>query len=355
MNVMIDWVTCIIKCNHLDKINSGHVVSVDKDGSIEWQKEKILPVVGSYDSKLYIVTDYLGAYDSPTIKLSGNPVKFFQGHNIFGSCDLVGLVANLMDSISKRKELGLIPTKTDRESWVSGDFMLTRVDVTTSYMLSSLADVKAWLRAAEKHSYMKHRGRGLMQNGTLYFGKNSRRWSLKCYSKGDEIKAKGHELPLALQTEELESFADKLLRVEVVIRGMELKRLGLHLASEWLSTDIMGLHQSFIKNLNLSDNYMLTDIDLEQLPTRLKGVYALWEQGNDLRQIYSKSAFYRYRTALLKYGIDISTLSEKTDNVVPLIRVLEAKPASIPAWAYSKGFYFQPDRNKVLSHLRMVE
>ncbi|WP_223930817.1 phage/plasmid replication domain-containing protein, partial [Aeromonas caviae] len=33
---------------------------------------------------------------------------------------------------------------------------------------------------------------------TLYYGKHSRRWSLKFYSKGEELSAKGHQLPLTI-------------------------------------------------------------------------------------------------------------------------------------------------------------
>jgi II/X family phage/plasmid replication protein len=51
----------------------------------------------------------------------------------------------------------------------------------------------------------------------------------------------------------------------------------------------------------------------------------------------SKSSFYRYRTQILKHGIDISiTQDSKRNNVVPLIRYLEAEPAAIPQWAYDK-------------------
>ncbi|WP_228271136.1 phage/plasmid replication protein, II/X family [Acinetobacter seifertii] len=52
----------------------------------------------------------------------------------------------------------------------------------------------------------------------------------------------------------------------------------------------------------------------------------------------SRPTFYRYRSQLLKYGVDISTKSPKEkSNVIPLIRVLEAKPVGIPDWAYEKG------------------
>ena len=50
----------------------------------------------------------------------------------------------------------------------------------------------------------------------------------------------------------------------------------------------------------------------------------------------SKPTFYKHRAQLLEHGIDINLVVEKMDrsNVVPLVRVLEAKPVQIPDWAF---------------------
>ncbi|HEY8386709.1 MAG TPA: phage/plasmid replication protein, II/X family, partial [Porticoccaceae bacterium] len=58
--------------------------------------------------------------------------------------------------------------------------------------------------------------------------------------------------------------------------------------------------------------------------------------GHDLRSTMAKNTYYRHRKELLKYGINIDLRQENADryNVVPLVRILEAVPASIPAWAF---------------------
>ena len=83
---------------------------------------------------------------------------------------------------------------------------------------------------------------------------------------------------------------------------------------------------------------MLKDDVLDSLPHRLRLTYQSWLNGDDLKQILPNNTFYRYKKALREYGVDISSKSpkEKT-NVIPLIRVLEAKPVGIPDWAYGKG------------------
>ena len=68
------------------------------------------------------------------------------------------------------------------------------------------------------------------------------------------------------------------------------------------------------------------------------GIYALWLNGEDLRQSLPKNTFYRYRRTFLEHGIDISIVHDKhRNNIVPLVRYLEAQPADIPQWAYEKN------------------
>lgn len=117
--------------------------------------------------------------------------------------------------------LNLTPTKTDLELWDQGYYELKRVDCTAMWELPRRADVRAWLRAAEFQSKSRH-GRPIMTGGTLYFGKHSRRWSVKFYAKGDELEAKvkGHKLPdEILLRDKLMEWADNKLRGELTLRS----------------------------------------------------------------------------------------------------------------------------------------
>ena len=85
----------------------------------------------------------------------------------------------------------------------------------------------------------------------------------------------------------------------------------------------------------MTDSFSLPDEVVASLPTRLKPVYNLWISGFDMHLQYSKTTFYRHKSELLKYGIDISVTQESLkSNVVPLIQILRAVPAEIPDWAY---------------------
>ena len=331
---MIDWVSAVLPCKHdPSKLISGLVMSFDALGNNEWTVNKTLTVEGSHSSKIQIKS-----HTENQIYISGNPTKFLQGHNLFGTNDLVGLMGKFFDELLKHKELGLCPDPFQHANIKDGHYELTRVDINETWHLNNQRDVLAWIRSVGETAFLRHRGAGQFSGDTAYFGKNSRRWSLKCYSKGQEIKARGHKLPSELCTPEMLEYAEKALRIEGVTRQLELKRRSLHVASNWDIDTAEVLLLEYISKLEMSDVYMLKDDVLDSLPTRLRMIYQTWINGDDLKQIMSKSAFYRWRTEMLKYGIDIATPSPKEkSNVIPLIRVLEAKPVGIPDWAYEKN------------------
>ena len=331
---MIDWVSAVLPCKHdPSKLISGLVMSFDALGNNEWTVNKTLTVEGSYSSKIQIKS-----YTENQIYISGNPIKFLQGHNLFGTNDLVGLMGKFFDELLKHDELGLCPDPFQYADIKDGNYELTRVDVNETWHLRNQNDVLAWIRSVGETAFLRHRGAGQFSGDTAYFGKNSRRWSLKCYSKGQEIKAKGHRLPSELSTPEMLEYAEKALRIEGVTRQLELKRRSLHLASNWDIDTAEVLLLEYISKLEMSDVYMLKDDVLDSLPHRLRMVYQSWLNGDDLKHILPHNTFYRYKRALQEYGIDISTKSPKEkSNVIPLIRVLEAKPVGIPDWAYEKN------------------
>lgn len=94
----------------------------------------------------------------------------------------------------------------------------------------------------------------------------------------------------------------------------------------------------------MSDQLTLPTTALENLPPRLVAVYHLWQEGHDIRAMFPKPTFYRYRKGLLPLGVDLAVRQPHEDrsNVVPLIRVLEAVPMEPPAWAYGTSLLVGP-------------
>lgn len=344
---MIDWLTLVVPCTHAEPVHGGHVVALDSDGELKWRSIQRRTVSGSYASGLQARTSMHVADPGTHLEISGNPVKFFQGHNLWGSDDLHGLAVAAIEAVACA--IGATPTPEDRASWARGDVQITRVDCTESFHLNNRAEVLAWLRSAEQTAHLSHRGRGqLCKGSTLYFGKNSRRWSLKLYAKGQEITAKGHGQDAILGLPAAVSWAEKTLRAELTLRSMELKRLGLDHVRDWKDdetpTTTKLLHER-LGNMTMTTTAHLSAETIESLKPTLRVVYQAWESGADLRATLPHNTFYRHRRGLLPHGVDIATrVPCGVSNVVPLHRVLEAKPAVVPDWALGTLLYFEPRR-----------
>lgn len=390
--MMIDWVSVLIPLGHTHQINGGNVVSVDPDGNIDWQVERRLSVENSYGSNIQIRSEHYEGFCSH-IRLDGNPVKWLQGHNVWGTTDLSGLIVaclsrvllevapvilfDLMQStafgLGGHPRAGVVYGAAARMT--AADFQaignaiypyvfcskLTRIDITGMYDLGNSQRVLTWLRAAADSANMSHRGRGQFSGDTLYWGKKSRRWALKMYPKGAELKAHKPKKCIQDHPEYLSgvtNFADRALRVELVLRGMELKDKGLSSVQDWREGVIETMYSSYLSGLEFSQNMKVTEIppDFEKLSARLRGPVQLWYSGHDLRTMYPRATWYRYRNEILKQiSLDVAlpppVQNDKPSNVVPLFTILHAKPMSVPDWAKGTALYFEPPiyRHKFLS------
>jgi len=349
--IMIDWVSCLIPLGHSTPINSGNVTSVNPDGVVEWTTEKRLSVEGSYSSKIQIRSEHKDHYCSH-IYFTGNPVKFLQGHNVWGSSDLLGLITASLEKALLIVQPDLLSCDLPR---LVNLCTLSRVDLTSMYDLGNGKRVMSWLQAAEQSAKFSHRGRGQFSGDTLYWGKKSRRWAAKFYHKGSELKAHKVSGYSPTQLEFVTNYAERSLRAEFVIRGKELEEKGLKRLSSWDEDTVEMLYNSYISRLEFSENMKVINQEKEEfseLPGRLMAPLKLWQEGFNLKEMYPKRTWYRYRQEILKLvNIDISLPSpkerEEPSNVVPLIQVLEAKPMGIPDWAHGTELYFEPNHYDV--------
>lgn len=335
---MIDWVTARLRCTHdSSKLFGGLVVSMNAKGEVEWQTEKRVVVEGSYSKNITV-----RSHTDGVIEVSGNPAKFLQGHNVFGSDDLIHLVTKTLDRLIAL-DIGLTPTEEELQKIAKGFFAVTRVDVNEHFSFNSEQSAKAYLRAIANSSNMRHRGAGQFRGDTLYFSPQSRRTVAKIYHKGDEIHSRKKEHRLHddfLAIPELVSYATNSLRLELKILSTQLKDWELNFGYNWtLETPFYLLKKHFIDKLELSENMPIQDNVFDEMPRALKSVYILWEKGVNLKEMYSKAQYYKHRSAMLKYGIDIAIIQEEKpkENIIPMISYLVVKPMGIPSWAYEKG------------------
>lgn len=390
---MIDWLRMVVPLKH-PPMDVGRVMAIDADGVVEWEsmRRKMLEQP-SHSAKVMVKS--IDGHNK--LLIDGNPAKWFQGHNLWGSDDLPSIAVAFAKSVALNLDVEV--TEFDVQRWllppmqafgggrdhrIARGIKIERVDCTEGYLLDNIHDVRAWTRSAMQTTHMAHRGRAISYGETVYWGAKSRRWSIKAYPKGDEIArvpAKGQgkasffveprdggvsteinvnsdrsglpigntDVPLSMNDyQRWFDLAQRTLRIEVTLRSMELRRRGLDHIGAWTSGKTAEVLHLALSKLSLGDADMSATVDVTTLDLKgsEKKTYLLWTAGVDPRPLMSKPTFYRHRRAILDaLDIDISNVPAKS-NVVQLKRVLIARQQDVPHDLIEK-FVYHPQIVKV--------
>lgn len=304
--MQVDWVSAIfdpsqqLYTSGAKLYPTGKVVAIDPDGQIVWHRANSVSFEGSHDNRVMV-----SSRDGQELYLSGNPVKFLQGHNLFGSIDHLGLFLKTGSSV--RQGLGLFPGP---ETATSGLFMpprFTRLDLTRSYRFRSNQEAREWIRDIASTARSRH-GAPVTRSGTVKFGKGSTRWGMLVYAKFDEIAVpkKGHRLPSSLgehAIEQLTEWAEGVVRFELTLRAPELVKL----PAGW---EPCAVHDAYMAKITWNRNADVLEgldmIDQAKLTPTQAGYVARWRLGEDLRRHLTVPTFYRVRSGILAaIGVDI--------------------------------------------------
>lgn len=333
---MIDWLWLRLPVAHGSSLPSGRILSLKQDGEIEWQTQRWFNARGSHDTTLAVKIDGRG-----DLHISGSPAKFLQGHNLFGSDDLQGLAHELISRVLAAIP-SIEPDARTAHAIATGQIDVLRVDLTKMYGTGSRSACHDWIKAAADTTAMQFRGRAVLHRETVQWGARSRYFSVKAYAKGHEIDQKGHHLPAAIATPEMLAYADDSLRMEVQANSRELKRIGKDQVCNWQLGDPDELYSAYVARINFAGNMRMSMQAINALPLELQRTYKLWQAGEDLRSLVSRKTFYRHRQQLLALaGVDIVS-RRPASNVVPLVRIIEARPKGIPDFALGTALYFEP-------------
>ena len=326
--------------NH-NYIMGDRLLKISNTGEVIYQLDQGVSFIGSYDSSIYLTTT-----PDNHLYFSGNPVKFLQGHNIFGSMDITSMVYDCLKYINSLDDVNLnLNLDLFALPYVIDFSKPTRIDITKSFTVGSRARVRNFIRALEFKSKTRH-GRSQLSGTTLYYGKNSRRWSIKIYSKADELESrkKGHKLShehfSEKNIERLQKYANDLIRIELTLRGKELEKRNITTLEQLDEQRCNELYEEYMMRIEISDQIKLDDEQLINLPPVARGTYTMWRDGYDLRSILPSNTYYRHRRQLRALGIDIAIrrdIDNQFENILPFIQVIKAEPVGIPDWAFDEG------------------
>jgi II/X family phage/plasmid replication protein len=351
-NKMIDWITARIPIKHKRIPNSGGFIKYDEDGSVVFDIENKLNVEGSSSSSIQVSSD------DEAIFFSGNPAKFLQGHNLTGIDNPHKLTRLLLLDLQKRGITDFDFFKLD-DAVDNGD--LFRIDINFSFALQNNFDVEIFLQTLHHKSKTRH-GKATQTGDTVYFGKHSKRWSIKFYNKYKELLTAKEQKKLKNMTAEnynlLMNSSKNIVRAELTLRSIELTELQFkktiikdsdlkkHIKNNknyehsnfkklktWNNGDIAKkIFNNYMNKLEITGQMKLTDEVMLNLPMKLRATYLMWRDGYVLSPDINitKPTYYRHKKLLSAFGINISiprdTETKANNTVVEFKKVLSAEP-----------------------------
>jgi II/X family phage/plasmid replication protein len=334
---VIDWLTAHVQIRAAAGLNTGEVSCVDADGVVEWVSAKRKNVQGSHSGTISVKR-----FRNGLIEFAGSPAKFLQGHNVFGSDDLLSLGSAMIERACAT--LGLELLDSELADIQAGRYDLKRVDINYSFATGTRENALAWIKTAASVLDLPRRGGGWLDRSTtvMWGGKKSRYWKLKAYCKGKELEA--HELAGSLpKRTELQEWSDDKLRIELELHARQLQKRGLECASSWRIGTAQELFREYLAKLRLGGHLMLSVAAVQSLPYRLRPTYTNWARGEDLRQLMSRPTYYRHCRELLEFGINIAVPPQQEQvSSIPLSQYLETPCMEVPVWAVGTEVYCNP-------------
>lgn len=313
----IDTVKALVPCQHLETVRSGENVWVNPDGDSFLDRRNAVRVAGPFGATISVCSAGKTAPHTH-LEIAGSPLKFLQGHNLFGPCDLFGLLTATAHEVTER--LGLSPTADDLKAWQAGEYELKQVDCTAMFGLGNRETVDEALGIVKTGKHRFLRSKYEFPN-SVYFGGNSSHLTVKIYGKGEESERSKHGLlPDLPHREELLAWADDKLRFEVSVKARKLGEWKAASARYWTPQRVMAVVDEQIGNIRVNPQQELFSRQLGALSRTARLIYHAWRAGEDIKRLYKGNAtYYKYQKELVSIaGIDIGVTCEaiRSDNSV---------------------------------------
>lgn len=171
----------------------------------------------------------------PFIELKASPANLLQGHNVYGSCDVMLCIDSLITAFCYA-----MPDMAEILEFNNAE--LAQIDCTFTAHLKTESDSRNVIHALRNISNGQTRGAKSAFDTTAYFGKGSRHKKLKAYLKHFELQDKTKKAQAkhdktknqvskkqleAMTAPEVQEFATNALRLEASVMPRMLKRLGI--------------------------------------------------------------------------------------------------------------------------------
>lgn len=349
-----DWVSIYQSHEGVDlpKFNDGAFMRYDANGSHESTTLKKLKIHGSHETGVFI------RCDGETVSFEGNVSRFGRPDNVFGYTlhQCISRINTLLETLclppfTAGKRFQVRTFNGDRPAYTGA--RITRLDLTQNFQTGSVENAYAFMRHLSMQQASRLKTGTYGEGETVDFGRGSRRVYSKAYLKHVELMrhvskpkkpdvkgllALGYDLeqihaysaPFDPYISDLAAWASSigLVRFETTYKSTFL----IDNFHNYLGgLDMRHLEIDFAKRQEVFTRSSVELDDLSSLDKTTLGVYRMWAAGDDITSKLKKSQFYKHRSTLLPYGVDIAVKSNVL-NFTPRVKVIQLTPAPMPSF-----------------------
>lgn len=319
----------------LPRVNDGAFVRYAADGSHECTTLKKFKVEGSHETGVFI------RCDGKTVWFEGNVSRFGRLDNVFGFS-----LQQCIDRINAIcSSLGLPPftsgssyrSQTNDRLCFTGA-RITRLDLTNNFQAGSPENAYSFMRHLSMQQASRLKTGTYGEGETVDFGRGSRRVYSKAYLKAPEILRHSRKKSKGGETEFSRPFNPYINQLAEWCASIGLVRFETTYKSTFLidnsfqylgGLDMRRLEKDFIERQSVFTRTTCEADQLSELPKASLAVYRMWQAGDDLITKFKKSQFYKHRSALLPFGVDIA-IKSNVINFVPRVKVIQLSPCPVP-------------------------
>jgi len=309
------------------------------------------------------------------LQIEGNIGKYFQGQSIYCPMNANGLIVDFIHDVCRT--FGIEPTAHDLKMWRQGFFYPQRLDICENRRLNNYKDADAFIHGVVKSASLNGRGfrfdHNEKQEGfTAVHATSGRLCRFSVYNKYCDLRDNKYGKP-KFEDEDLNKrildHADGLVRFEAKYKSSWFRRNGIETFYElWKHyPDLSSMLFDKINGMKFGGTNMKDTVmeDLKsELPTHILPTYLFWLDGKTVVQIKemlgggrrTSSGDRRYQRASkylreehhvnVKVRLTNAAIEKKhVSNVIPMVRVLEAKPDVAPQWFYDEGLIYEPSKH----------
>lgn len=344
--VFVDWVSMSQEYPEggLPLVDNGVVWATDDEGEVQWRTVRAKRHEGSWETSIAVRSD------GHRVTLSGNLSRFGRTDNVFG----FGLGECVQRANQVLAEYGLPPftagsciQRTEHERaldahtgtvvcdldqpakhktvWTGARF--SRLDVTCNFESGSAENAHAFMQWLGTQHNGRKAGRTMVQGETVDWGRGSRHNYWKAYVKAAELRH--HKCADQALVEYCTEVG--LIRFEGTIKSTSLIQMQAAYLGDYLRGNAMGrVIEMFEDRAAVLSRAEHSVDEVAQLPRHLRATARDYLAGMDVASMVSRATFYRHRSALLPFGIDLAV--RNVQPFVPRVRVIELTRAVAPTW-----------------------